>query len=61
MSAAAASLAYLHGLETIIIVGVVGLLACVIFAFILAFILRSFLHRRQQATTPEIERRERNI
>ena len=61
MNAATASLAYFHGLETIIIVGVAGLFACMVFAFILAFILRSFLHRGQQATTPEIKRRERSI
>ncbi|HEY0098299.1 MAG TPA: hypothetical protein VGB76_05030 [Pyrinomonadaceae bacterium] len=60
MSASTASLAYLHGLEAIIIVCVVGLLGGVLFAVILAFILRSFLHRRQ-LTTPEVNRRERNI
>jgi hypothetical protein len=61
MSASPASLAYLHGLEAIIIVGVVALLGGVAFAVILAYILRSFLHRGQQTPTPEIKRRERNI
>lgn len=61
MNASTAALAYLHGLETIIIFGVVMLICGVAFALILAYILRGLLHRGQQNTDAGVRRPERRM
>jgi hypothetical protein len=61
MSASLASLAYLHGLEAIIIICVTLLLGCMAFAVVLAYILKSFLHRGSETTTPESDGRSGRV
>jgi phosphate/sulfate permease len=61
MNATPASLAYLHGLEAIIIVSVVMLIGGVAFAIILAYILKRLLHRKQQDIDAGEQRQERKI